>query len=272
MLGFFRSNNKMAQTTLNTNDRSVNGKVQYLDTQAAYDLWSEVYDTDGNFLQALDSIQMTRLIPKAMSMLDTKTGSSQCSVVDLGCGTGRNTIEMMKQETVDSIVGLELSNKMLEVARQRCLEVVASMKKPPAVKFEEYDMIKSSRVPSSACHADVLISTLVLEHVPADVFFQTCSQILRTRGLLLLSNMHSDMGRISQAGFVDPKTGHKIRPVSYPHNIEETIQTAKKSGFELVEDVEEIQVDEELAKSLGPRGMKWVGVKVWFGGIWRKVS
>lgn len=74
-----------------TNARS----IRYLDTASAYDLWASVYDTDGNFLQALDSIEMKMLLPRAMSMLtDTQNDSptTKIKAVDLGCGTGRNTL------------------------------------------------------------------------------------------------------------------------------------------------------------------------------------
>ena len=84
--------------------------------------------------------------------------------------------------------------------------------------------------------------------------------------------MHPEMGRISQAGFVDPKTGDKIRPTSYAHTIAETVVEARRAGFELLGGVDEVSVQEEMMERLGIRGRKWIGVRVWFGGVWRKVG
>ena len=90
---------------------------------------------------------------------------------------------------------------------------------------------------------------------------------------MLCTNMHAEMGGISQAGFVDPKTGDKIRPVSYAHSVDDVISTAKQTGLELVDDVgvKEVAVDGNLAERLGQRGKKWIGTTVWFGGLWRKM-
>lgn len=271
--------------TREQNDRMVQGNIRYLDTAAAYDLWSEVYDTDGNFLQALDTIEMKTLLPTAIEILRRPVAPSSViteavqqqddglKAVDLGCGTGRNTLQLLPLESITTIVGLELSLKMLEIARQRCnttLEALPPSSQKKDLKFDTFDML-SSAPPSIAADADLLISTLVLEHVPLPVFFSTAASMLRSGGLLIMTNMHAEMGNISQAGFVDPKTGDKIRPVSYAHKVIDTLQAAKEAGFELIGEAKEVSVDERLAEKLGPRGRKWIGVTVWYGGIWRKV-
>ena len=94
--------------------------------------------------------------------------------------------------------------------------------------------------------------------------------MLKPGGLALVTNMHSDMGRMSQAGFVDPKTGEKVRPQSYAHTFGDVVEEARKQGFEVVGEVLERTVDEETSEILGVRAKKWVGVKVWFGACFRK--
>jgi len=273
-------------------------QVRYLDTATAYDLWSSVYDTDGNFLQALDSIEMQALLPRAMSLLQPRSQSNGAEprsqsdtgikAVDLGCGTGRNTLQLLDTASVSSIVGLELSPKMMEIARSRCetrLDELRSQRadsqqqrqpqhSTPAqtvVHFSPFNMLEQSP-PGLALNADLVLSTLVLEHIPLRTFFSTASSLLRPGGILLLTNMHADMGRVSQAGFVDPETGEKVRPLSYVYGIADVLAAAEDAGLEVVGSVREVGVDEELAGRLGVRGKKWVGVKVWFGGVWRKRS
>lgn len=281
---------KETNDTLHTGPNNTRA-IRYLDTQSAYDLWSSIYDTDGNFLQALDSIEMKTLLPRAVSMLtDSTSGGSatmRIKAVDLGCGTGRNTLGLLNFPVIEDVVAVDLSSKMLEVARRRCEErvqeidiitatVTDSSTSPskPTLAFSTYDMISTPTPPTILFSppANLLISTLVLEHIPLETFFRTVSQILSPDGLLVLTNMHSEMGRISQAGFVDPVTGDKIRPTSYAHGVQETMDEAERWGLELVpgSKMKEVKIGEELVGVLGSRSEKWIGIDVWFGGILRR--
>ncbi|KAK0719492.1 putative methyltransferase [Lasiosphaeris hirsuta] len=235
--------------------------IKYLDTATAYDLWSSVYDTDSNFLQALDSLEMISLLPRLTFLI---ASPKPWKLVDLGCGTGRNTVHLVTLPDVE-VVGLDLSPKMLEVARGR-LEAAAP---GGGFSLRVFDVSKpGGEVPRGA---DAVVSTLVLEHIALGVYFEAAAGMLKDGGLLLVTNMHSEMGRISQAGFIDPHTGEKIRPKSYAHSVEEVVAEAGKNGFEVVEGFCERGITEENWQSFGPRAEKWVGVKVWYGGILRKI-
>jgi len=248
-------------------------EIRYLDTASAYDLWSEVYDTDNNFLQALDSIEMQSLLPKLISTLEhTNSLPKPWKVVDLGCGTGRNTVHIASLPLSDTseIYALDLSPKMLDIARKR-LEHLRQDNKERLLKFQVYDALNPSAGETPPTNADAVISTLVVEHVPLKEYFTAAAGMLKPGGLLLLTNMHSDMGHISQAGFVDPKTGEKIRPVSFAHTLEEVVREAGRCGFEVAVGFEERVVTEENYELFGPRAGKWIGVKVWYGGVLRRV-
>jgi 2-polyprenyl-3-methyl-5-hydroxy-6-metoxy-1,4-benzoquinol methylase len=243
--------------------------IRYTDTASAYDLWSDVYDTDGNFLQALDTIEMKILLPKFLQQIRSP---KPWKIIDLGCGTGRNTLSLLNIPGA-RIFGLELSSKMLAVASSRVYPELAQIdrsQRAETVQLEQFDMIHQPYPPKGACEADAVISTLVLEHVPTAVFFKTIWQMLKAGGVFLVTNMHSEMGNISQAGFVDPKTGEKVRPKSYAHTIEEVVTEASNQGFELVGEVLERGVDEAGSKALGDRARKWIGVMVWYGMVFRK--
>ena len=191
------------------NDKNIS--IRYMDTTTAYDLWASVYDTDGNFLQALDTIEMKALLP---TMLSKIKDPKPWKIVDLGCGTGRNTMALLNVEETE-VVALDASPKMLEVAKGRCCGGDVVKVEGNSIRFEVFDLIEAKSPPEVACNSDAVVSTLVIEHIPCDAFFSHVSQILKPGGVLLLTNMHSHMGGISQAGFVDPKTGDKIRPKSY---------------------------------------------------------
>lgn len=239
--------------------------IRYLDTEATYDLWAQHYDTDGNFLTALDSEEMTTLLPKFLFMLKSP---KPWKIVDLGCGTGRNTIHLLDLPAeIDVVVALDLSPKMLEIAENR---IKATKHEAANVVFEVYDMLKAPSPPAAALGATAVISTLVVEHIPLPEFFKTVSAILEPGGLLLLTNMHSQMGSLTQAGFVDPKTGERIRPTSYAHSVEDIVTEATTQGFELISPFEERELTEEDVELYGRRAAKYIGVRVWYGGILRK--
>ncbi|KAL2420057.1 putative methyltransferase AN0656 [Exophiala dermatitidis] len=239
--------------------------IQYLSTAEAYDRWAAVYDTDGNFLQALDTLEMKKLLPCLLTLLETSNLPRPWKLVDLGCGTGRNTAALLKVERA-AVVGLDVSTGMLQVARNRLGESGLD----GSVTLEVFDLLGQAGPPESAKAADAVVSTLVLENIPTEIFFQHVAQILKPGGLLLLTNMHSEMGKLSQAGFTDPQTGKKIRPTSYAHTLAEVEETATKHGFEMVGQFEERAVDASMVPILGERSRKWVGVTVWFGGILQK--
>ena len=241
-----------------------------MDTTSAYDLWASVYDTDDNFLQALDTIQMKKLLPRLVSLVETP---KPWKLIDMGCGTGRNTVELLGIPDSE-VIALDASPNMLALAQKRLEEASRELSPTPAFRVGLFDLLKQQDPPEGLVDltADVIVSTLVLEHVPLSSYFERCLGFLRPGGLLLLTNMHSEMGAISQAGFVDPASGEKVRPKSYPHTIEEILEEAGRHGLVLVGEFGEESVNEENCAALGPRAHKWKGIKVWCGGILRKVQ
>ncbi|KAI0852854.1 putative methyltransferase [Daldinia vernicosa] len=256
--------------------------VRYLPTNEAYDRWAVVYDTDGNFLQELDTIELKELFPKFLLSI---TAPRPWRVVDLGCGTGRNTMLLLGVPDVAEIIALDSSRGMLDVARSRLqkvddavgISINSPSRTAPELHLEVFDILTASSPPIVAQQADGVISTLVIEHIPLPAFFYQVSQILKPGGVLLLTNMHEQMGAISQAGFVDANTGEKIRPTSYTHTIADIVAEANKYGFDL-EKIGEVEgkgireraVEDSMVEELGPRSKKWVGIMCWFGGLFRK--
>ncbi|PLB43534.1 putative methyltransferase [Aspergillus steynii IBT 23096] len=260
------------QNTLASHTNTPGSKpVEYVETVEAYNRWAEVYDTDGNFLQALDTIEMSRLLP---TFLSRAASTNSRKLVDLGCGTGRNTLQLAKLATPGTeIVGVDASPGMLEVARQTIRKETSV--EDVCVSLDTFDLLQSPpRPPGCAVGAAGVISTLVLEHIPVAQFFEGAAALVVPGGYLLVTNMHSDMGAISQAGFVDAATGTKIRPTSYSHTVDEVVDAAQKAGFTVEEvdgeRVRERTVDENMAEVLGRRAKKWIGIKVWFGICFRR--
>lgn len=205
------------------------------------------------------------------------------TVTELGCGTGRNTVKLFSPSSpspqITSIAALDLSPGMLTIAKQRCEDHLAenasnTLLAPPVVECHEFDALNPELSPDVKAlegKADLVLSTLVLEHLPIDVFFYSVKLFLKpTGGYVIFTNMHADMGHISQAGFVDEVTGEKIRGLSYAHEISEVIEEGQKWGFEVVGEVGERGIENgDLGTVVGERGKKWIGVKVWYGCVMR---
>jgi SAM-dependent methyltransferase len=271
--------------------------TRYVPTVDAYDAWAEVYDSDGNVLQAVDDYElgsgggMMEKFVQEVSRREDQGGSLK--VVDLGCGTGRNTVALLKQDwptnvKVD-ITGIDASAGMLSKAAEK-LQAAQDSLPAEAQAQRSFHLLKhdflnpiDATLPPTPLpdhlpgHFGGLITTLVLEHFPLPSFFSVLSSLVRPSGVVLLTNMHHDMGSVSQAGFVsqDERTGEaiKVRGTSWVHGVQETVGAAKGAGFEVVGEVRERAVDEKMIEEgvVGERARKWVGVKLWYGMILRKV-
>ncbi|KAJ5727922.1 hypothetical protein N7493_005742 [Penicillium malachiteum] len=280
--------------------------IQYIDTKDAYDKWAEIYDTDGNFLQRLDTIEMRTLLPQFLNRVNARFhATNPLKLVDLGCGTGRNTIQLLEavsaheknqksnQKLDDSdlevahrssveVIGVDASAGMLEVARTAIQSATRELS--TTVSLGTFDILQpisdKSKLPESLQDGAVgVISTLVLEHIPLKAFFEAASAIMKPGAHFLVTNMHAQMGSLSQAGFTDPQTGVKIRPTSYCHSIADVLAAAAEAGFQVEplgeecgsDGVLERMVDEKLSGMLGARATKWIGIQVWFGVCFSKL-
>lgn len=253
--------------------------VQHLPTQDAYDQWATVYDSDGNMLQAIDDLELTTLLPAFLEQAQTSVTTPTISLLDLGCGTGRNTAKLLSHPVPScrqvTVTGLDFSSGMLEVAAEKLRNGVQEGR----VRLAQCECFPTTSNPTASplpnvsglTPVDALISTLVLEHIPLTPFFATVFSLLLPGGLALVTNMHEDMGKMSQAGFVDAN-GVKVRGESWVYSVEETVREAERQGFEVLSVREREVREEDLDRGVGRRGAKWVGVRVWYGVVVRKVS
>ncbi|KAF4539945.1 Methyltransferase type 12 [Lasiodiplodia theobromae] len=280
--------------------------VRHLDNVAAYDAWAAVYDSDGNILQSVDDLELEGILPGFLESAAGKVGGGGDEVfrvLDLGCGTGRNTEKVVRWWEEEAakrkvkrrmeVTGVDASKGMLEKAKGRLIPLVEDSDvttlnllnlDPFASSSSAYIATPLERQPPF--HA--VVSTLVLEHLPLATFFRTLAALLAPGAIALITNMHPDMGAVSQAGFVSTDADGKqvkVRGKSWAHGIRETVEAATEVGLTVVDvvggasaggvkGVRERSVDEELIKSgrVGERGWKWVGTKVWYGFVVNKAD
>ncbi|KAL5353716.1 hypothetical protein ACLOAV_001757 [Pseudogymnoascus australis] len=187
-------------------------QIASVSTAELYHRWAKVYDTDGNILQTTDDLCLPPFLAHFLALLPP----TDAKITELGCGTGRNTAKLIlpsSSTNLSSIHALDLSPSMLDIARQRCSAITVGSAAPiPSTDFHVFDALSGAAPPEDACGAHGVVSTLVLEHLPLDVFFGSVRKLLtKEGGHLLLTNMHEEMGRRGQAGFMDVESGEKVR-------------------------------------------------------------
>lgn len=189
--------------------------VEPSDVAHAYDGWASTYDEDVNPTRDLDA-EVLRT-----SNLDVHGRD----VVELGCGTGKNTTWLAMHAR--SVVALDVSAGMLARARARV---------PAAhVTFVQHDVRTSW--PLADGTADVIVANLVLEHVEhlAPVY-REAARVLRNGGELLFCELHPERQRRGgQAQFTDSATGETIMVPAHRHTVAEYVNDGLAAGLELLQ-------------------------------------
>jgi ubiquinone/menaquinone biosynthesis C-methylase UbiE len=201
--------------------------------EKAYNSWSKQYDTNENKTRDLDK----------RSTIETLGKYEFENVLELGCGTGKNTLWLLTK--AKKIIGLDFSGEMLNLAKEKI-----SDKK---VRFEKADLTKKWDIENE--FADLITCSLTLEHIEnLDHIFTQANQKLKKNGLFFISELHPFKQYTGSKARYETKDGTQELEV-YTHHISEYISEAEKSNFKLLE-IEE-WFDEE-AKTEIPRLISFV--------------
>ncbi len=79
----------------------------HMNTQQAYNSWSEQYDTNENKTRDLEAISLREHI----------NGQEFEHCLEIGCGTGKNTAWLITQSK--KVLAVDLSEEMLSKAKQK---------------------------------------------------------------------------------------------------------------------------------------------------------
>ncbi|KAF2703470.1 hypothetical protein K504DRAFT_451654 [Pleomassaria siparia CBS 279.74] len=260
-----------------TSQARMHSLVEHIPTMEAYDQWASIYDSDGNMLQSIDDYEMKKLLPIFISKVlsTTSTDLPRLDVVDLGCGTARNTAKLITYPWPNThkinIIALDFSANMIDVAANKIDSLPLNPEEyaNPFTRLEQCDCFPTVSAPSTSPLPSVpnlepvngVLSTLVLEHIPLTDYFSTLACLLLKGGYALITNMHNEMGRNSQAGFIN-EVGVKVRGKSFAHTLVKTREEARRAGFEILEVRERSVERSDIEKGIvGNRGLKWIGVK-----------
>ncbi|MBT8317150.1 MAG: methyltransferase domain-containing protein [Lutibacter sp.] len=189
----------------------------------AYNSWAESYDTNENKTRDLDQKSTIKILSKY----------SFETVLELGCGTGKNTQWHLGKAT--NIIGLDFSQEMLNKAKEK----INNNK----VLFIKADLLQPWDVQNE--FADLVTSSLTLEHIKnIDFIFKQACLKLKPNGLFFINELHPFKQYTGSKARFETEKGTQVLEV-YTHHISEYIQSAKNNGFVLVEIDEQFdQIDE----------------------------
>lgn len=179
----------------------------------AYNAWSEKYDTVENKTRDLDKIATQQTLSKYT--FDT--------VLELGCGTGKNTTWLLERAPV--VIGVDFSEGMLAQARAKI--------KAANVQFLQADLTKPWPIDND--FADLITCSLILEHI-ADLgfIFQQAYDKLKNGGRFFICELHPFKQYKGSKARFETETGVQELEV-YIHHVSEFVATALNHGFKLAE-------------------------------------
>jgi ubiquinone/menaquinone biosynthesis C-methylase UbiE len=183
------------------------------DVALAYDRWSRRYDDDHNATRDLDA-RVVRQSPLHLS---------GARVLELGCGTGKNSQWLATQAR--ELVALDFSPGMLDVARRRV--------RAAHVRFVKRDITHAW--PVEPASVDVVVGNLVLEHVrDLGPIYAEAARVLRPGGELFLCELHPYRQlRGGQAHFEDVETNETVPVTAFQHSVSEYVNGGLAAGFAL---------------------------------------
>jgi|SRR5687768_5580965 ubiquinone/menaquinone biosynthesis C-methylase UbiE len=183
------------------------------DVARAYDRWALSYDADRNATRDLDALVL-RAAPFEVSGRE---------VLEIGCGTGKNTVWLAQQAR--RVIAMDFSPAMLARARERVDE--------KNVEYLQHDVREAWPLPSRT--VDVVVGNLVLEHVhDLAPVYREAARVLRPGGALFFCELHPYRQlRGGQAHFTDARTGETIHVTAHVHSVSEYVNAGLAASFTL---------------------------------------
>ena len=183
-----------------------------MSVQNAYNEWSQTYDTDRNLTRDLDQ----------QVMMERLAGQHFRSILELGCGTGKNTIFLA--EAGERVHALDFSEGMIQKAREKV--------KAGNVRFSMADL--TQRWPCEDAAYTLVVCNLVLEHIEdLSLIFAEAFRVLDAGGMFLINELHPFRQYEGKKARFDQ--GGEMREVpAFVHHISEFTNGASINGFRLV--------------------------------------
>jgi ubiquinone/menaquinone biosynthesis C-methylase UbiE len=184
-----------------------------MDTRQAYNVWSAQYDTNINKTRDLEATALrTALTPLSFN-----------NCLEIGCGTGKNTIWFI--EKADRITAVDLSEEMLAKAKEK----ISSEK----VDFKQADITIDWTFADQLY--DLVCFSLVLEHIhDLDHIFAQTAKVLQPGGYVYIGELHPFKQYSGSKARFETEEGLQVVEC-FNHHISDFLLLSKKHGFTLLD-------------------------------------
>ena len=184
-----------------------------MNIEKAYNIWANQYDTNDNKTRDLD----------VKATVETLSKYTFDSVLELGCGTGKNTEWLLTK--AKHLIGLDFSEEMLSIAKKKITD--------PRAEFKRADLNEKWGVENQ--FADLVTSSLTLEHIAyLDPIFNQAQLKLKNNGLFFISELHPFKQYAGSKARYETDSGTEELEV-YTHHISDYIGSAENNGFNYLE-------------------------------------
>jgi malonyl-CoA O-methyltransferase len=183
-----------------------------MSVQTAYNEWSQTYDSDRNLTRDLDE----------QVMRETLASWHFDSILEIGCGTGKNTAFLAALGT--RVHALDFSEGMIDKAREKV--------RAENVKFSLADL--TQRWPCEDQAYDLVVCNLVLEHIEdLSHIFSEAFRALQNGGTFLINELHPFRQYEGKKAIFYRGDGLTEIP-AFVHHISDFVNTASSNGLRLV--------------------------------------
>ena len=182
-----------------------------MSVQQHYNQWSSTYDEVENKTRDLEKQAGQQVLPAV----------SYSAILELGCGTGKNT-EWLR-EKAERLVAVDLSEGMLAKAKEKLsaekIEFVqADITRPWTFATETFDLITCS---------------LILEHIAnLQTIFAEAHRALQPNGLFYICELHPYKQYTGSKARFETERGLQVLDC-YVHHTSEYLQAALENNFTL---------------------------------------
>lgn len=182
------------------------------DIQQAYNSWAQQYDSNENKTRDLE----------ARSLRETLAPLSFEHCLEIGCGTGKNTVWLM--EKAATVTAVDLSEEMLLKAKEKITS--------PHVTFVQADITEPWNFATK--QFDLVGFSLVLEHIELlQPVFEKAAAALKPGGHLYISELHPFKQYNGSKARFDTAEGTQV-VTCFNHHITDFTNAANRNGLSLV--------------------------------------
>lgn len=184
-----------------------------MNTRDLYNQWSSSYDEVENKTRDLEKIAGQRVL----------TGLNTGTVIELGCGTGKNTSWLAEAAT--HLTAVDFSEDMMAVAKGKI--------RRDNVVFQQADI--SQPWTFTDRKADLVTCSLILEHIQdLHTVFQQVRDHLKDNGHFYVCELHPFKQYSGSKARFETPAGTKVLPC-YVHHLTDYLEAATASSLSLAD-------------------------------------